>query len=124
MHSVRAVSKVLGHLEQALPPERGRVVLHWFTGSAAEAKRAVAYGCYFSINAAMLHSAKHRQLTSNLPIERLLTETDGPFVQHGDKGARPRDVAITVAELAKLRAMPSSQMAEIIVRNLDTLVRS
>ena len=42
VHSVRAVGKVLGHLEQSLPPSRGRVVLHWFTGTTAEARRAAS----------------------------------------------------------------------------------
>ncbi len=51
VHSVRAVAKVLGHLEAHLPPGRGHVILHWFTGSAAEARRAASLGCYFSINA-------------------------------------------------------------------------
>ncbi len=123
VHSVRAVSKVLAHLERVLLPERARVVLHWFTGSAAEAKRAAEFGCYFSINSAMLQSPKHRKLVSGLPVERLLTETDGPFVDNGGRPARPRDVAATVAELAKMRAVTPEQMALGIVRNLGALLR-
>jgi len=71
VHSVRAVGKVLNHIERALPQDRGRVVLHWFTGSPAEARRAVALGCYFSINGEMLRSLKHRQLVRSLPLDRL-----------------------------------------------------
>ena len=62
VHSVRAVGKVLNHIESALPQDRGRIVLHWFTGTPAEARWAVAFGCYFSINREMLRSPKHRQL--------------------------------------------------------------
>lgn len=55
VHSVRTVSAVLDMIETNLPPMRGRAVLHWFTGSRAEARRAVELGCYFSINGEMLN---------------------------------------------------------------------
>ena len=56
VHSVRTVAKVLRAIEEHLPPNRGCVVLHWFTGSRAEARRAAQLGCYFSINGEMLRS--------------------------------------------------------------------
>jgi TatD DNase family protein len=77
VHSVRAASAVLGHVEAYLPPDRGRVVLHWFTGSPAEARRGAALGCYFSVNAEMLRTDRHRALLAQIPRDRLLTETDG-----------------------------------------------
>lgn len=122
LHSVRAVGKVLGHLERGLPPDRGRVILHWFTGTAAEARRASERGCYFSINSEMLRSPKHRQLVAGLPLDRLLTETDGPFVEVGGRPVRPSAVAQTVADLATLRGEPVDAMASLIVANLRVLV--
>lgn len=122
VHSVRAVGKVLGHVERELPPDRSRVVLHWFTGTPAEARRAVTLGCYFSVNREMLRSPKHRQLVSGLPIERLLTETDGPFVELEGRPIRPRDVSQTVAELASLRGVPTEAMEGVILANLRTLL--
>jgi TatD DNase family protein len=122
VHSVRAVSKVLNHIEGALPPDRGRVVLHWFTGTPAEARRAAALGCYFSINGEMLRSPKHRQLVGDLPLERLLTETDGPFVQSEGHPLRPRDVVTTVAELAAARNLSPTAMGDAILQNLKQLV--
>jgi TatD DNase family protein len=122
VHSVRAVSKVLGHIERALLYERGRVVLHWFTGTPAEARRAVALGCYFSINGEMLRTPKHQRLVADLPADRLLTETDGPFVEADGRPIRPREVAGTVEQLAALRAVPTDVMARTILANLRTLV--
>ena len=122
VHSVRATAKVLGHIERALPADRGRVVLHWYTGTAAEARRAAALGCYFSINAEMLRSPKHRKLVGELPADRLLTETDGPFVERHGRPARPRDVAGTVAELANLRGEAADQMARQVLFNLRSLL--
>lgn len=124
IHSVRAVAKVLGHLERRLLPERGKAVLHWFTGTAAEAKRAVDLGCYFSINSEMLRTEKHRRLVGSLPTDRLLTETDGPFVAFGERPARPSDVKHAVDLLAETLAMSRDLVESLVVKNLGELTRS
>jgi len=100
VHSVRAVSAVLDLIEAHLPSDRGRVVLHWFTGSAGEARRAVDLGCYFSVNPEMLRNERGRILVARLPVDRLLTETDGPFIHVGNRPSRPADVMIAVEGLA------------------------
>lgn len=122
LHSVRAVSKVLGHLERSFPQDRGQAVLHWFTGTSAEATRATALGCYFSVNGEMLRSPKHRQMVMNLPLDRILTETDGPFVEHDGRPVKPMDVNRTVAELADLRGLTVEAMAQTVIQNLVCLV--
>jgi TatD DNase family protein len=122
VHSIRTASKVLNHIERALPQDRGRVVLHWFTGTAAEARRAVALGCYFSINGEMLRSPKHRSLVGSLPLDRLVTETDGPFVERDGRPLRPRDVRHTVGELAMVRTLSLEATEGAILQNLKRLV--
>lgn len=122
LHSVRSVSKMLAHLERSFPQDRGHAVMHWFTGTAAEARRAVELGCYFSVNGEMLRSPKHRQLVSNLPLDRILTETDGPFVEVDGRPIRPIAVAQTVADLAALHSVAPEQMGTTIIANLDALV--
>jgi TatD DNase family protein len=121
VHSVRAVQKVLDHIEASLPQERGRVILHWFTGTPAEARRAADLGCYFSINREMLRSAKHRKLVAALPLDRLLTETDGPFVEVGGVPVRPVSIVDTVRELAAVRGTESAVLGKSIIANLRTL---
>lgn len=122
IHSVRTVAKVLQHLEKSFPNDRGQVVLHWFTGSAAEARRAIERGCFFSINSEMLKSAKQRHLVELLPVDRLLTETDGPFVLASGAAVRPIAVSNTVTQLAELRRIDPEEMRRQIIRNLAMLV--
>jgi TatD DNase family protein len=98
VHSVRSASHVLAMIEA--PISRGRVVLHWFTGTRSECRRAVDLGCYFSINGEMLRSARHQALIADLPLDRLLTETDGPFVRIHNRAVQPSDVAKTLTSLA------------------------
>ena len=122
VHSVRCASKVLGYVEKHFPSDRGKVVMHWFTGSLAEARRAVELGCYFSINDQMLKSEKHRKLVASLPCDRLLTETDGPFVLAGERSMRPSDIPKTVAMLADTLGLTTEQTSVLILRNLRNLL--
>jgi TatD DNase family protein len=122
IHSVRAARIVLDMLEKHLPPGRGRVVLHWFTGSASDARRAVDLGCYFSINAEMLRNERHRATVAALPLSQLLTETDGPFTNVNEHMATPRDVAHTVQALAHLRGVEPARLATMICANLAQLL--
>jgi TatD DNase family protein len=122
IHSVRAVRAVLDMIEAFLPPSRGSTVLHWFTGSRSEARRAVSLGCYFSINREMLRNERHHTTVASLPLDRLLTETDGPFVKIDGRDARPSDVCQTIEALAQARSMPVSELAETVALNLNRLV--
>ncbi len=124
VHSVRAASAVLDLVEEHLPPARGCVVLHWFTGSRAEARRAVDLGCYFSVNAEMLKKPRHRTVVGSLPLERLLTETDGPFVQCGVRQARPTDVRDAVVAMAGVLDLAPTVVGQAILSNLRQLISS
>lgn len=124
MHSVRATKIVLDMIEDDLPLGSGTPVLHWFTGSAAEARRAAALGCYFSINAAMLGDAKRRAIIKAIPIDRILTETDGPFTRTGDRPSRPGDVVDAVLALARLFDHEPLMVTQMIQTNLKTLLEN
>jgi TatD DNase family protein len=122
VHSVRAVTPVLDLIEQYLSRDRGSTVLHWFTGSRSEAKRAATLGCFFSVNAAMTLSDKGRALIAELPLDRLLTETDGPFTQHAGRPAEPADVRAAIDAIAGVRAMSAEDVAAAVRRNLRALL--
>ncbi len=65
----------------------------------------------------MLASEKGRQLVAKMPLDRLLTETDGPFVRVGDDVARPHDVASVISGLAELMNLDASQIAQALLNN-------
>jgi TatD DNase family protein len=121
VHSVRATSQVLRLIGKYNASNRFAVVLHWFNGSNAEAKRAAALGCYFSINGQMLSSPTGRAIVSALPADRILTETDGPFLKVDGLPARPSDVEITVRHLAKVRNITFDSARSLIAANASTL---
>lgn len=100
IHSRRAGSEVLDCLKSH--PDSGIPVLHWFSGSERELERAIAMNCWFSVGPAMLASERGRALTTRIPRERLLTESDGPFAQILGRTIYPWDINDAVAEIAVL----------------------
>jgi TatD DNase family protein len=124
VHSFRAAKAVLDYIEVYLPPTKGKVVLHWFTGSKAEAKRALDLGCYFSVNAAMLDNERHSSMVAAIPLDRLLTETDGPFTKTANQPSKPADVAVVVESLSRLHGVPASALAATIRNNLRSLLET
>jgi len=122
VHSFRAVGIVLELIEEALPYKPGQIVLHWFTGSKSEARRAVDLGCFFSVNTAMLSKERGRNLIASLPLGRLLTETDGPFTTTGGRPARPSDVSDTLDQLATLLGVSLPEMGSTIRDNLKIVL--
>ena len=123
VHSIRSAKTVLDHVEAHLPPGRGKVVLHWFTGTKSEAKRALDLGCFFSINAAMLDNARHAAMVQAIPLDRMLTETDGPFTRTGQRPSQPADVTVVVEALGRLHGLQAADVARMVQDNLRELLR-
>lgn len=122
VHSLRASKLVLDYVEEFLPRGKGKVVLHWFTGTKKEVQRAVNLGCYFSVNSTMLASERHLSMVMDIPMGRILTETDGPFTRTYDKPSVPSDVAYAIDTLGRLHEKQPAEFASIVRTNLQELL--
>lgn len=108
--------------------EKGRFpgVIHCFTASADFARQALALGLYISISGIVtFKNARDLQATASaLPRDRLLIETDSPFlapVPHRGRPCEPAFVADTARFLSALRGEPVEAMAEATSANFRTL---
>ena len=70
----------------------------------------------------MLAQARHREIVASLPLDRLLTETDGPFTQLDGRPSRPSDVAAMLPDLARLRGLTTDRLQRTLIENLRALV--
>lgn len=122
VHSVRSAKIVLDLIEAHFPPPNGAVILHWFSGSSSEARRAEELGCYFSINSQMLSNERGRRFVAGLGADRILTETDGPFTQMNDRVACPSDIGQTVQAIAEVRGSSAQEIKANIAQNLKSLL--
>jgi len=114
VHSRRAADDVLAIVG---PARRSAVILHWFSGSLKAASRGVSAGCFFSVNPAMIRSLSGQAIIAAIPDDRLLTETDGPFVKHAGHPVRPLDVARTLPALARERGTAEAVLGPMILQN-------
>ena len=119
IHSRRAEKEALSALRA-----RGirLAVLHWYTGSISLALEAVDDGHFFSVNPAMLRSSAGRRLIARLPRERVLTETDGPYVRINGKPAVPSDVPLVIGSLAKAWDVPTVDAERQVEANAQSIL--
>ena len=119
IHSRMSANAVLDELSQVndnLP------ILHWFSGTKQQLKRAIEMGCYFSVGPAMLSSKKGYELVQIMPIEKILVETDGPFGNFKTQALFPWNANITIAILADMWGMNLSEAESMLKQNLFSLV--
>lgn len=102
IHSRRAVRDVIDAIEKYTDPSRVLCILHWFSGSFSELRRAAELGCYFSVNAAMLRNERSVRLVQSIPRNCLLTETDSPFIEVEGNKILPWHTVNTYEQLAKV----------------------
>jgi TatD DNase family protein len=103
-------------------------VIHCFTASGDFARKALDLGLYISISGIVtFKNAKDLQETAKaIPAERLLIETDSPFlapVPHRGRPCEPAFVADTARFLAALREEPVEALAERTGANFRALFR-
>ena len=119
-------------MARILEEETGRgafpAVLHCFTGSPALADAGLALGLHISFAGIVTFpkAGELRETARRVPLDRLLTETDSPFlapVPHRGSRNEPAHVARVVAALAELHAVDPRELASRTSVNFHTLFR-
>ena len=103
-------------------------VFHCFTESAAVARAALDLGFFISFSGILTFKTAHelREVASFVPLDRLLIETDSPYlapVPHRGKTNNPSLVPFVAAQLASLRGMPIETIAQLTSRNFEHLFK-
>lgn len=120
LHSRRAETAVLEVLREF---QVGPAVFHWFSGTRASLDRVLEAGHYVSVNPAMTGSQKGAALIARMPHDRVLSETDGPYVQLSSKPCNPWDVSIVQQHLAKVWAVTETEVRDRVWANFRQLTR-
>jgi TatD DNase family protein len=103
-------------------------VLHCFTGTEALARAALDLGFYISLAGIVTFpkAAELREVARMVPLDRLLVETDSPFlapVPHRGKRNEPALVAETVKAVAALQGVEPGELARETAANFHRLFR-
>jgi TatD DNase family protein len=124
VHAREADEAMAAILEEERPPPG---VLHCFTGGRDLAERALAIGFYISISGIVTfrNAEALRDIVRDLPADRLLVETDAPYlapVPYRGRRNEPAFVAATAAAVAALRGVDAAALAAMTTENFLRLL--
>lgn len=115
IHSRRAEKDAIEVLEQE---KATRVIMHCFNGNINLIKRAADSGYYFSIPAVITRLQHFQTLVEMVDLKQLLTETDSPYLAPvAGERSEPKNVAITIKEIAKIKKLSEEEIANQIWDN-------
>lgn len=123
IHAVRSAGAVLDVLEShglLIPnPDSPAIIFHWFSGTSDELIRARNAGCYFSVNERMLASKRGREYARQIPLDRLLLETDAPAEPNTETSAQSliRSLTKTSMRIASLKNCDAKHIESAVLAN-------
>jgi TatD DNase family protein len=124
VHTREAWDDTFDILGAAGTPER--TVIHCFTGGPEEARRCLDLGATLSFSGVVTfkNAGDVREAAQLCPIDRLLVETDSPFltpVPHRGTLNEPSRVPLVGAAIAQVKGVETSQLAEFSTRNAQAV---
>lgn len=107
---------------------KGSGIMHCFTGDPAQAQEALDLGFHLAFGGAITFKTgeKIRESARITPDDRLLIETDAPYmspVPHRGRRNEPALMTGTAARLAELRQTTPGHIAQVTTANFERLVR-
>lgn len=125
VHTREAEADTVAALEEAGGP-RLRGVLHCFTGTAETARWALGAGLYISFAGVVTfrNADALREVVGIVPLDRLLVETDCPYLAPAPYRGRRNEPAFVVevaATVAGLKGVPVERLDEVVTSNFHAL---
>ena len=100
--------------------------MHCFTGTWEWARRFLELGFHIGITGIVTfkNSLQVQEVASNVPQDRLLVETDGPYlapIPFRGKINKPEYIPLIVKKIAELRGAPAASVAAFTTENTESL---
>lgn len=121
IHNREATSEIIRVLQEEDAKEVGGV-MHCYSGSVSEIEACLEMNFYISLAGPVTFKNAHelKEVAKAIPLERLLIETDAPFLApHPNRGKRnePAYVKLVAEEISRLRGMTYEEICEITTKN-------
>lgn len=121
LHSRGAEKEVLNYL---IEYKIKNAIFHWYSGNIGVIESILTAGYYFSINTAMIKSKKGADMISRIPLNRILIESDGPYIDNKGKPIYPYDLIEVYNYLAKKNNISVDEVTNIIKLNFFTILKN
>jgi len=122
LHSRRAADEVFDLLEKH--PGAGTPILHWFSGTNTQLRRAVDLGCWFSFGPGGIQSASGRKILKAIPLDKLLPESDGPFAVKATQPVMPWEAINVVNAVCEYHQIDRQNATQQLRNNANRLLKS
>ena len=129
IHCRNAHDDLLKILHLAVKPPSG--VMHFFTGTLEQAKKYIGLGFYISFSGVITFPPRkgeivgaYDEIIKNIPLEKILVETDCPFVApvpHRGKRNEPAYVKYVAQKIAEIRGVSFEKVTEQTTKNAKRL---
>ncbi len=94
-----------------------KVVFHCYSGSLSTMKEAIDRGFYISLATNVCRSGHHQILARNVSLDRLLVETDSPFLSPRGGRNEPSFVLDSIRLIARIRGLEAQEVARMAAEN-------
>ena len=107
--------------------KNSKVIMHCFSGSPEFANECIKEGWYIALGGVVTfkNAKKMKEVASLIPLEKLLLETDAPYltpVPHRGEENQPAYVKFVAEEIAGLRGITFEEVAQITTQNAEKIL--
>jgi len=117
IHSKGAEKEVLHTLKKN---QVKYAVFHWYSGDKSLIPEICDAGYYFSINPRMIQTEKGKNIVRSIPVDRMLFETDGPFIKYNGSLMNPAQIPSAYKEVEKF--LNISDLKSLVYNNFRHLI--
>lgn len=116
LHSKGAESDIINMLNKY---KKKRVIIHWYSGPSWELNELIKMGCYFTVGIHVKYSDVIKDIAREIPLDRLLPETDNPSGQEwlSKNIGMPYHIKEVYEELAKIKKISFPELEQRIFEN-------
>ena len=120
IHARDSIEDVYTLLKENFP--RKGAIMHCFSSSVDMMRKFVKLGCYISLGGPVTfkNAITPKEVAKEIPIDRLLVETDSPYLApHPFRGKinEPALVTYVLAEIARLKEVPIQELEKVVFNN-------
>lgn len=128
----KAQKPLVIHCREAFPPffevidsYKGPLVLHCFTGTEKEADELIKRGFYISFSGIITFKKSEalREVVKKVPLERMMIETDAPWLAPQSKRGKTNEPAFVIEVAETVKAIKGCPVEEQLYTNTATFFR-
>jgi TatD DNase family protein len=113
IHARNAYDETVKILEQE---DAKKVLMHMF-GANHLVKRVIENGWYVSTNTIVLRSKKHKKVVRDMPLEKIMLETDSPWLGLEGKRNDPLSVKVVAGKIAEIKKVSFEKVDKVTTEN-------